>query len=146
MKYDTHMIKQAVSMLQLAERYGIKVRHGMCCCPFHGEKHPSMKLYPNGYHCFACGEHGDIISWVQKMDSLTFPQAVERLCELYGLSAEKVPINIAEIRRVEAFNAYKQACREVKRLEPKNQDEIPSEEFWTAVRKKNELQDVLSFF
>lgn len=49
-------VKARVTARQVAERYGLKVsRNGMACCPFHNDKHPSMKIDQN-YYCFACGE------------------------------------------------------------------------------------------
>jgi DNA primase len=50
-------------------------------CPFHDEKTPSFNVTPARglYYCFSCTEGGDVISFVQKVDSLTFTEAVERL-------------------------------------------------------------------
>ncbi len=50
-------------------------------CPFHEEKTPSFNVTPSRglYYCFSCAEGGDVISFVQKMDGLTFAEAVERL-------------------------------------------------------------------
>src|ERR1700731_658752 len=50
-------------------------------CPFHDEKTPSFNVTPARglYYCFSCAEGGDVISFVQKVDSLTFTEAVERL-------------------------------------------------------------------
>lgn len=50
-------------------------------CPFHDERSPSFHVRPqNGYyHCFGCGESGDVYSFVQKMDHLSFTEAIERL-------------------------------------------------------------------
>jgi DNA primase len=50
-------------------------------CPFHDEKTPSFNVTPSRglYYCFACSEGGDVISFVQKVDSLSFAEAVERL-------------------------------------------------------------------
>lgn len=48
-------MKKRVTARQVAEKYGLKVRrNGMACCPFHNDKHPSMKIDRN-YYCFACG-------------------------------------------------------------------------------------------
>ncbi|HEX6197849.1 MAG TPA: DNA primase [Jiangellaceae bacterium] len=57
-------------------------------CPFHDEKTPSFHVTParNTWHCFgACSEGGDVISFVQKYDHLTFPEAVERLADKVGI-------------------------------------------------------------
>ena len=50
-------------------------------CPFHDEKSPSFNVRPaiGRYHCFGCGEGGDVIAFVQQIDHLTFAEAVERL-------------------------------------------------------------------
>ncbi|WP_040594680.1 DNA primase [Timonella senegalensis] len=56
-------------------------------CPFHDEKSPSFHVRPQvgRWHCFGCGEGGDVISFVQKMDGLGFTEAVEYLASKIGL-------------------------------------------------------------
>ena len=56
-------------------------------CPFHDEKTPSFTVNPSTghYHCYGCGEGGDVISFVAKVDQLTFTEAVERLAAKAGL-------------------------------------------------------------
>lgn len=56
-------------------------------CPFHDEKTPSFNVNPGRqfWHCFGCGEGGDVISFVMKVDGLTFTETVERLAEKYGV-------------------------------------------------------------
>lgn len=143
MRYNTNRIKSIVTMPDLAARYGVTVRRGMCCCPFHGERHPSMKIYPDGYHCFACGAHGDVISWVMQFDGVGFNRACERLCELYGINAERTHETPAETRRAALVNEYNAACELVRRLAPGSIDEQPSAEFWQAVQERNRLADML---
>jgi DNA primase len=55
-------------------------------CPFHDERSPSfhVKSTSGFYHCFGCGESGDVYSFMQKMDHVTFTEAVERLAERLG--------------------------------------------------------------
>ncbi|WP_411283076.1 DNA primase [Lapillicoccus sp.] len=55
-------------------------------CPFHDEKSPSFNINPvNGYyHCYGCGEGGDVISFVQKVEHLSFAESVERLAQKLG--------------------------------------------------------------
>ncbi|GAA2502886.1 DNA primase [Terrabacter carboxydivorans] len=56
-------------------------------CPFHDEKTPSFNIRPavGAWHCFGCQEGGDVISFVQKVDHLTFSEAVERLAQKLGM-------------------------------------------------------------
>ena len=54
-----------------------------CCCPLHHEKTPSFKINTatQTWHCFGCGEGGDVFTFVMKMEDLNFPEAVESLAE-----------------------------------------------------------------
>ncbi|HEX4699020.1 MAG TPA: DNA primase [Actinomycetes bacterium] len=56
-------------------------------CPFHDEKSPSFSVRPSvgSFHCFGCGEGGDVISFVMRTDHLTFAETVERLADRYGV-------------------------------------------------------------
>ncbi|MCH8628432.1 DNA primase [Arsenicicoccus piscis] len=56
-------------------------------CPFHDEKTPSFTVRPavGSYHCFGCGEGGDVIDFVRKVDHLDFTEAVERLAVSSGV-------------------------------------------------------------
>ena len=56
-------------------------------CPFHDEKTPSFNIRPTvgAWHCFGCGEGGDVISFVQKVEHLTFSESVERLAQKLGM-------------------------------------------------------------
>ncbi|MCU1576510.1 MAG: primase [Leifsonia sp.] len=55
-------------------------------CPFHDERSPSFHVRPQVgmYHCFGCGESGDVYSFLQKMDHVSFAEAVERLAGRIG--------------------------------------------------------------
>jgi DNA primase len=55
-------------------------------CPFHDERSPSFTVRPQAgrYHCFGCGEDGDVISFVQKLDHTSFQEAVEKLASRIG--------------------------------------------------------------
>ena len=59
-------------------------------CPFHDEKSPSFNVRPGrGFHCFGCGEGGDVIAFVMKIDGLSFVESVERLADKYGVDLRR---------------------------------------------------------
>ena len=67
--YET--IKAAISVKQAAEHYGLKAsRNGMACCPFHNDRHPSLKLNEDYFFCFGCGAKGDVIDLVARLFDL----------------------------------------------------------------------------
>lgn len=77
-------IKQSLSMREVLERYGIRIdRKGFCCCPFHKEKTPSMKVYKDSSHCFGCGRSDDIFSFVMEIEHCDFKTAFKNLGGTY---------------------------------------------------------------
>ena len=79
-------VKQSVTVLEAAERYGIEVkRGGMACCPFHDDKNPSMKLNEEYFYCFGCGATGDVIDLTARLYNLCPKEAAEKLAQDFGL-------------------------------------------------------------
>ncbi|MGA9474172.1 MAG: CHC2 zinc finger domain-containing protein, partial [Terriglobales bacterium] len=61
-------------------------------CPFHGEKTPSFSVHATRqfYHCFGCGASGDVFSFVQKAENISFPEAVRLIAQKLGVPMPKV--------------------------------------------------------
>ena len=79
-------VKQAVPTRQAAEFYGIQVgRNGMVCCPFHDDKHPSMKV-DRRFHCFGCQADGDVIDFTARLFGLNKKEAALKLAEDFSVS------------------------------------------------------------
>lgn len=86
----TEELRNRLSITDVVGRCVPLVRKGKsywCCCPFHTEKTPSMKLDEEKqcYHCFGCGDHGDIISFTMKYNHVEFWEAIVFLADLAGL-------------------------------------------------------------
>lgn len=78
-------VKGAVTTREAAEMYGITVkRNGMAVCPFHDDRNPSMKV-DKRFHCFGCGEDGDVIDFTAKLYNLSPKEAAEKLAQDFGL-------------------------------------------------------------
>ncbi len=69
------------------------------CCPFHGEKTPSFYVYDDAYHCFGCGAHGDVISFVMQSQGLAFMEAIGQLAAEAGMEVPKATPEAAEAER-----------------------------------------------
>jgi len=94
--YET--IKAAISVKQAAEHYGLKVnRNGMACCPFHNDRHPSLKLNEDYFFCFGCGAKGDVIDFVTKLFDLSNYEAAQKLAADFGLDP-KPPTSAAMLK------------------------------------------------
>jgi len=78
-------IRSKVSAREAAEYYGLMVgRNGMACCPFHSDRHPSLKL-DERFHCFGCGADGDVIDYVSRLTGLTLYESARKLCHDFGI-------------------------------------------------------------
>ncbi len=92
----TSIIERIKQKLDIVEEIGAVVslkKSGKAfkgLCPFHGERTPSFYVFPDkqDWHCFGCGERGDIITFVQKQQSLDFREALELLAERAGIPLE----------------------------------------------------------
>lgn len=76
-------------------------------CPFHGEKTPSFNVNPARgiFHCFGCGVGGNAITFIMKIEGLTFPEAVKFLAKRVGVTIEELPPTPQEKRRLDEREA-----------------------------------------
>jgi putative DNA primase/helicase len=80
------------------------------CCPFHLEKTPSFHVFEDGYHCFGCGAHGDVIDFVMQTQGVEFLEAVKMLAANVGLdgpAGEPSPLRVDRKAELEQERARK---------------------------------------
>src|SRR5215469_4926548 len=95
-RFDQGVIREVHSRIDIATFIGQYVplkkrgRDLVGLCPFHGEKTPSFHVHPEeGYFkCFGCSAAGDVIAFVQKLENLSFPDAVRMLAAKAGVELE----------------------------------------------------------
>ena len=103
-------VKAAVPLRQAAEHYGLRVLpNGMTCCPFHEDKHPSLKLNEDYFFCFGCGASGDVIDFTAKLFGVSLKDATEKLAADFGISADAKPVAV----RRNPFRLEELRCRRV---------------------------------
>ena len=155
-------VKQSVSTRDAAAFYGIEVkRNGMACCPFHDDKNPSMKV-DQRFHCFGCGEDGDVIDFTAKLFDLSSKEAAEKLAQDFGLIYDsQAPPRRRYVRQkneAQKFREDRQRCYRVlsdyyyllKKWEADNSPRTPEEEphprFVEAIQKKAYVEYLLDLF
>ena len=111
-KFDnnfTDELRQRLSIVDVVSRRVPLTKKGQNfwgCCPFHNEKTPSFSVSEDKgfYHCFGCGEHGDIISFVMKSENVDFKTAIHELADMAGLKVpEYKPRDPEQIAREESY-------------------------------------------
>lgn len=156
------VVKQSVTAREAAELYGIAVgRGGMACCPFHDDRHPSMKV-DTRFHCFGCGADGDVIDFTARLYNLSPKGAAEKLAQDFGLSYDsKAPIRRSYVRQKTEAQVRKEKREHGWRVltdyyhllrkweadySPKTADEDPHPRFLEAVQKKDYMGYLLDTF
>ena len=155
-------VKQSVSTREAAAFYGIEVkRNGMACCPFHDDKNPSMKV-DQRFHCFGCGEDGDVIDFTAKLFDLSPKEAAEKLAQDFGLiyDSQAPPRRryVWQKNEAQKFREDRQRCYRVlsdyyyllKKWEadrsPRTPEEEPHPRFVEAIQKKAYVEYLLDLF
>lgn len=147
---DYPAIKEAVKMETVLDAYGIDVnRGGVAICPFHADRHPSMKVYRDGYYCFSCGSGGDVFTFVARMDGVTNRDAAIRVAAIGGMELAQDDIRGREKARraaakrrkeerekKELKEKYGSLCDEVRRLKRIQAEGLPGSDEWLDAVKR----------
>lgn len=131
MNRTAEIIKQSLSMQEVAEKYGFYPnRAGFVQCPFHtGDHTASLKVYTEkggGFYCFGCKAHGSVIDFVMRLFDCSFQTALERLNSDFGLGLCKQTYREKKAARG-AFMAMQRRIRE----DAQRQEEA-ERQYWAA--------------
>ena len=157
------VVKQSVTAREAAELYGIAVgRGGMACCPFHDDRHPSLKLNEDYFYCFGCGATGDVIDFTARLYDLSPKEAAEKLAQDFGLAYDsKAPIRRNYVRQKSEVQLRKENREHAWRVladyyhllrkweadySPRTPDEDPHPRFLEAIQKKDYMAYLLDIF
>lgn len=134
-------VKTTVTPRMAAEHFGLNVsRNGMVCCPFHDDRHPSMKLYEDHYHCFGCQANGDVIAFTSNLFAITPLKAVQKLAADFGIREDR-PSVLAKLKMYTTQAENEKLCFRVlseylhilqdwkKRYAPQAPEEEPDDRF-----------------
>ena len=156
-------VKQSVTVREAAQMYGVEAnRNDMACCPFHDDKHPSMKLNEEYFYCFGCGATGDVIDFTARLYNLAPREAAEKLAQDFGLAYDsQAPPRRRYIRqrsegqkfrenRHHAFRVLSDYYHLLRKWEtdysPKTPEENPHPRFMEAIQRKDYMGYLLDFF
>lgn len=163
-----------MTISEMLGRMGVTIdRRGMACCPFHGEKTPSLKVYKEtgrGWYCFGCHAGGDVIDMAKRFYGLEFKAALARLNEEFSLglpldrqltrqerkavteeierrkaerAAKKAALEAAENVYWRAYDAWLENESVIADQAPRGAWEEPSEAFAYALTHREEIREAL---
>lgn len=130
-------IQDRVHMEDLFTAYGfVPNRGGFIRCPFHEEQTASLKSYAEGtrFKCFGCGAQGDVIAFVMRLFSLSFPQALVRIDDDFHLG-------LLTHSRAEVSKRREQLSALLQRQDTRRHEQ---EEYWTLFERFAILDKFLS--
>ena len=145
-------VKAAVTLRQAAETYGLTVsRNGMTCCPFHEDKHPSLKLNEDYFFCFGCGASGDVIDFTARLFGISPKDATEKLAADFGISVDAKPVAVRrnpsrldEIRCRQVLTDYLHLLQDWKiRYAPKTPEDSLDDHFVESCQQYDRIAGLL---
>lgn len=116
-----YTVKQQADIIRVVGEY-VKLKKAGAqnfsgLCPFHGEKTPSFSVHATRqfFHCFGCGASGDVFSFIQKIENITFPEAVRAVAQKLGIALPKAsyssPTEAREAKmRTVLLEIHERAC------------------------------------
>lgn len=154
MQFDTKKICETNSLCDWLAKYGVELdKKGFARCPFHNEKTASFRVYKDGtYHCFGCGAHGDVITFVMSIQNLSFQEACEMLDRDITYSEQRKIDRVKRQKENQKNNHLKSVLKYwnafddwllnetiIKNFKPSGPDAVPSAVFLHALNQRSML-------
>ena len=154
-------VKAEITPKEAVQRYGLKIAgNNMIRCPFHNDRHPSMKLNDDYFYCFGCGAYGDVIDLTCKLFDVAPIDAAKQLAVDFGIDTDKEYIKQSVVVRhpkVKAFREDEMYCFRVlsdylhlledwkTRYAPKTADEEYDDRFTEACQMLDYIEYLVDF-
>ena len=158
-------VKQSVTTRQAASFYGIEIRrNGMCRCPFHNDRTPSMKV-DERYHCFGCQADGDVIDFVSRLKGIGIKEAAQLLAEDFQIDISEKDLSRQAPKKTIVYRSredrlrvavnnffrrftdyYHVLCDWKERFAPKSTEEEWDTRFCLALERITQIEDALDHF
>ena len=148
-KYDNNFVDELRARLSIVDIVGRRVplvkkgQNYWGCCPFHNEKTPSFSVTEEKgfYHCFGCGAHGDIVSFVMNSEHLEYREALRELADMAGMKMPEYKPKSAEQQRAE--DSYFDICEKATTLYQKLLYSPDGADALAYVRKRGFTDDMI---
>jgi len=144
-------LKQKCDIVSVISRFVTLEKKGKtywACCPFHYEKTPSFAVNEGEqyYHCYGCGESGDVIKFIEKYESLTFVEAVKYLADSVGLKLPELNQTSQDIKQMKLKQDVLNACKLATNFY-KNALKTPNAKVARDYLQKRQLgEDIVEYF
>ena len=123
----------------------------MTCCPFHEDRHPSLKLNEDYFFCFGCGASGDVIDFTARLFGISPKDATEKLAADFGISVDAKPVAVRrnpsrldEIRCRQVLTDYLHLLQDWKiRYAPKTPEDSLDDHFVESCQQYDRIAGLL---
>ena len=145
-------VRAAVPLRDAAKHYGLTVsRNGMTCCPFHEDRHPSLKMNEDYFFCFGCGASGDVIDFTARRLGICLKDAATKLAADFGIledakqvSVRQNPSRPDELRCRRVLTDYLHLLKEWKtRYAPNAPEDILDDRFVVSCQQYDRIAGLL---
>ncbi len=141
--YYASEIKSRIKMPELLSFYGFKLNaKGRMPCPFHNGKDDNLGVKDNFYHCFVCGEKGDIFTFTQKIFDISFSEALVKLNEDFAVG---LPVG-KKLSRREQLELGRKAFKRRQEINAREEEKTRIEsEYWEAYDEWLRLDNIVRY-